>query len=325
MPPPLQPARRGLQGIIGLVVGLAILLFVISRMDFEATWAGILRANMGLYLLAFLAFYPSLPLRAIRWQLLLKRVSGHIGLLPLCSILFRAWTLNCALPGRTGDLYAAYLVREEHGQGGSRTAGTILASRVLDLVVLVGLVGAMLFGQLEWVGDEQASPLQRAVLVATGLLVAGLLFLLLGRGLSQRLLPRALGLKYERFLQGFNESARWWRGMPLLLALTAVLWLLEAVRLGLVMLALGQDPPLLWTTFLALGAAVLTVVPLTPGGLGTVELFYQELFAVAGIPAEVIGPVILLDRTINYWFILLAGGALFLLERQRGKNLEGDG
>jgi uncharacterized protein (TIRG00374 family) len=69
--------------------------------------------------------------------------------------------------------------------------------------------------------------------------------------------------------------------------------------------------------FLALAAAIATTLPFTPGGLGTVEALFAELFPRLGIPTLLTGSAIFLDRFINYWFILIAGLVYFLLNRSR--------
>ena len=62
--------------------------------------------------------------------------------------------------------------------------------------------------------------------------------------------------------------------MPLLGALTALVWLTEAFRLYFVVLALGfadTDLGLSGAMFVALIGSLLTAVPFTPAGLGLVE------------------------------------------------------
>lgn len=69
------------------------------------------------------------------------------------------------------------------------------------------------------------------------------------------------------------------------------------------------------------GAAAPNVIPMTPGYLCAVELSRQQLFQIADLPAEVIGPIELLNRVVNYWFILFAGGMLLIFERRRSARI----
>jgi uncharacterized protein (TIRG00374 family) len=96
------------------------------------------------------------------------------------------------------------------------------------------------------------------------------------------------------------------------------LWVLEAFRLWCVLGALDAPRPLGLTAFLALAAAVLTTLPVTPGGLGTVEAFYQQFLPLLGVSANAAASVAILDRSINYWIILVAGGLFFLFKKGIG-------
>ena len=62
-------------------------------------------------------------------------------------------------------------------------------------------------------------------------------------------------------------------------------------------------------------AAVLATLPATPGGLGTVEALYQQFLPQIGITASAAASAAILDRIINYWFILIVGGLYFLFRR----------
>jgi hypothetical protein len=149
-------------------------------------------------------------------------------------------------------------------------------------------------------------------LVLGGVLLLGLVALALLRGRLARRLPERYAIYLENFSHGLFGSLG---KLPLLLFSTLALWLLEAARLGCVLAAVGAAAAPDRVAFLALAAAIVTTLPLTPGGLGTVEALFAELFPRLGIAAAVSGSAIFLDRFINYWFILLAGLVYFIVTR----------
>lgn len=300
--------QRGL----GILIAIAALAWVILRIDLSQTLTAIAASDFRVLLLGFAGFYLTVPLRAVRWRILLLQVEGAVPLGFLMRTIFQAWFVNCSLPGRAGDLYAAYLMRSRCGLSMTRSAATIFTARVLDLSVLFALVAFVFFAYFRHLIPSGVRTLVYSGLVMGVALAAFLLVMVFARGLAIRVLPPRLGYYYDRFVGAFVGSLR---RIPTLLALTLALWLLEAVRLSCVLVALGASPPWGWVVFLALAAAVLTTLPITPGGLGTVELFYLEMFPIAGIPTELVGGIILMDRVINYWFILIAGALLFLTDR----------
>lgn len=307
--------QRRFRYLLSFGIAAVALVYVARHLDLRAVWAGIRAADWRWFLLGFGLFYLSLPLRAWRWQLLLANAGDRVGMGLLTRTVFRAWFVNCALPGRGGDLYSAYLLRAEAGLGLVRTGGTIFISRVLDLLTLVALLAGIFI-----VGFREQLAGGVAQLVYTGLIMGGVLLvglLLLAR--LRRPLARRLPERYAVHLENFGQGSVGSLGkLPLLLLSTLALWLLEAARLGCVLAAVGAATAPDRVAFLALAAAILTTLPLTPGGLGTVEALFAELFPRLGIPTAAGGSAIFLDRFINYWFILLAG--LVYLVWTRGKR-----
>lgn len=69
---------------------------------------------------------------------------------------------------------------------------------------------------------------------------------------------------------------------------------------------------------LAYGATmVLSMVPITPGGLGVVEAGLSATLALAGVPGGAAVLATLLYRLASYWLPLLAGAVAYLVYRRR--------
>jgi glycosyltransferase 2 family protein len=307
--------KRGrLQTALSFGIAVVGLIYVAFNLNFREVWAGIRASDFRWYLLGFALFYMSLPLRAWRWQVLLANAGDRLPLGHIIRTIFRAWFVNCALPGRGGDLYSAYLLRQEAGLSLVRTGGTIFTARMLDLITLIAL--------LAWIflaGFRDRLPAVFGNIVYSGLglvvlLVLGLIALGLFRERIAKRLPERFAIYLENFSHGLFRSMG---KLPLLLMATLLLWVLEAARLWCVLAAVGALVEPLRVAFLALAAAIVTTLPLSPGGLGTVEALFAELFPRMGIAATLSGSAIFLDRFINYWFILLAGLVYFLLTRGR--------
>ncbi len=307
--------RKGrLQTILSFGIAIVALVYVARNLNFQEVWAGIRASDFRWYLLGFGLFYLSLPLRAWRWQVLLANAGDEVGLRQVMRTIFRAWFVNCALPGRGGDLYSAYLLRQEEGLSLVRVGGTIFTARVLDLITLIALLAWIFLAGFR----EHLPPVFGNIVYSglglAGLLVLGLVALALFRERVAGLLPERFATYLNNFSHGLFRSVG---KMPLLLLSTLLLWVLEAARLWCVLAAVGALVEPVRVAFLALAAAIVTTLPLTPGGLGTVEALFTELFPRMGIAATLSGSAIFLDRFINYWFILLAGLVYFLLTRGR--------
>ena len=110
----------------------------------------------------------------------------------------------------------------------------------------------------------------------------------------------ALGPRWRRALAA--SVANW--GFDYLALVAALIFLDTNPRFSLVLLAYGA-------------AALLAMIPITPGGLGFVEAGLASLLVVAGVPAADALLATLAYRIVSYWLPLPAGLGAWLLFRQR--------
>ncbi len=322
--------------IVPLFVVLMLLVFVAQQSNLElnprSIGAVLAQANLWLVLVALIAFYASLVLRVVRWKLLLENVGYGTkdaplpGFPHLTKILFLSWFANVVVPAKLGDLYRAYLLRQEADVSTTRTFGTVFAERIIDLIALplFFIVAALisLHGQLP--GQVEIA-LEVCFVLMLGLVV-GLVALRFWRQQIGRLVPARFRPHYVHFQEGTLGS---FKRLYLLAPLTASIWVVESFRFLLVALATGLlsgDPLHIFAAALliALGESLLTTVPLTSGGVGFVEagMFAMILLFVphTGAAHNLAGATIVLDRLISLVSILVFGGLLFFVVMALGKR-----
>jgi uncharacterized protein (TIRG00374 family) len=266
----------------------------------------------------------------VRWRRLLDNVElttheeggRRMGIPALSEIMFLAWFANCIVPAKLGDVYRAYLLKLNVAVSFSTTIGTILAERIIDVVVLFLLMLAatgLSFGR--------AVPAEVLVLMQIGLglvvlVVIGLMGMRRLRPLIERLLPTRFHEQYARFEHGTLSS---FRGIPGLVAITGLAWAGEVARLYLVTLALGLSGIAQSViVFVALAAALMTTLPLTPAGLGFAEGAIVGVFLLAanaglapGVDEHTAASIALLDRGISYWSLIALGLVVYPLSRRK--------
>ena len=318
--------------IVSVIVPLVILILLVRALpgfDLAALPGLIGRANPLLFAAAFGVYYLGFPLRGLRWTLLLRGTGYAIRPRDATEIIFISWLVNCVVPAKLGDLYRAYLLKINSPVSLSRTFGTVFIERVLDLFAIVVLgLGA------GFVSFRTGLPPAVQIVFALGvavvvLLAAGLLTMRnLGRRILLRLpLPhRALEL-YDRFEQGVFGAVGL-RHLPPLVVITGFIWATEAMRLFLVVEALGIPGVHLGISgsfFVALSGSLLTAVPLTPGGLGIVETGVVGLLTlVYRVSAPAAVAITVLDRSISVLSIIVLGGIAYVVSPlRRGAGLRG--
>jgi uncharacterized protein (TIRG00374 family) len=333
--PSLGKRFLNVRTLLSFGLGFAIIAFLFTRVqiDVGAIVDRVRQANVWLLLLALIVFYTTFPIRAVRWRRLLDNVergttgtheegSRRLGIPALSEIMFLAWFANCIVPAKLGDVYRAYLLKLNVGVSFSTTIGTILAERIIDVVVLFVLMLAatgLSFGR--------AIPAEVLVLMQVGLALVVLVVVVLTfmrrlRPLIERVLPERLHEQYARFEDGTLNS---FHGIPMLVVLSVVAWAAEVARLYLVTLSLGLTGIAESViVFVALAAALMTTLPLTPAGLGVAEAAIVGVFLLAanaglapGVDEHAAASIALLDRGISYWSLIVIGLVVYPLSRKK--------
>jgi uncharacterized protein (TIRG00374 family) len=146
--------------------------------------------------------------------------------------------------------------------------------------------------------------------------VLGLISLRLFRTHIGRMVPARFREHYNHFQEGTLGS---FKRVPALTGLTVVVWLFEGIRFFFVALSLnlfnGDIAHIFVASlFIALGEALLTIVPFTAGGVGLVEGGMLAMIALFRPNAlSLAAAAILLDRTISLFSILIIGFTVFMI------------
>ena len=214
-----------------------------------------------------IAFYlAGCAVRAERWYELLRYNGAQPRRADAYGLVAVANFGNNVLPARAGDALRVVLIAPR-AQTDARTAiGTIVAERVLDVVVLVGLFVVLAYGVLGGIDMPSAGRLAFAALLVAGLIAAAAATALIlhRRGHLRRVLA---------FLAPMAEATRNLRsnhGLQLL-GITALVWALEWIGWWLAAQAAGLDLALLEVGYLMGLASVFALVPSGPGYVGTFD------------------------------------------------------
>jgi glycosyltransferase 2 family protein len=322
--------------IVPMAIIIALLVLAIKNLvtglNFSKVGTAIATANLALVFLGFIIYYASYIVRVARWRILLGNVGMGTQEMPLprfaklFEILFLSFFANTVVPAKLGDVYRAYLLKQETGSSGTRSFGTVLAERLLDFIVLLILfVGAALFNLHRITTDLNPSIRSTLEIGLIGLAVViiggviGLMLLRIYREPIRTRVPERFKPRFDDFQEGTLGS---FKHLPALTGLSAVVWLLESMRFLLVAwsIQLFTGDPLtsfFGAMFVALGESLLTVVPFTSGGIGIVEAGMLAMLMIFSSGSAIefqnhAAAAIVLDRLISLVSLLVMGGILYL-------------
>lgn len=300
----------------GLAVAIMVFVFRGLDIDIRDSWRQIRAANPWLFLGALGVYYLTFAIRAFRWtgmldQAGINRQNGYPvpGLPGMTQIIVLSWFANSVLPARLGDAYRSYLIKQRAMASFGVSFGTILAERLIDLVILVTVLlasGLIVFGTHTPEKTQQAF-IAGAVVVIVGVL--GVTMFWLFRESLERVIPHRIMPHYQKVRDGLFTALA--RPLPPSI-ISMLLWLLDGLRVYLVAWALGYQISYPAGIMVALISALVSIVPFTPAGLGFVEGFMVTALTQIGVPASTAAAIALLDRVITYLSLIVLGIPLYL-------------
>ena len=273
----------------GIAISLAALIWVLHTVDLGQVGRALQAASL-VWLAPVAVLLPAgFMLRAARWGTLFGRAGK-----PRWRNLFLATTIgylgNNILPARAGEFIRAYVLGQRERMAKSAVLATVIVERVVDLLVVLFLLAVTLlvYPLPDW--------LERAGAVAGVVSVAALAFVvclglwgyrLVGWILRWlRFLPGSWLSKLEAvgsgFLAGVSGSGSW-QQMVSFLAYTGVIWFLEVLIVWLVAQALSLPISMGGCLCVMLAVGLGTMIPSSPGYVGTYEFFAAGALAVLGI------------------------------------------
>lgn len=310
----------------------AIGLYVVwpSLMTVFSAWPQLKDLNPGWFLAMLLLEAGSF---ACAWTLI--RLALHArGWMRIATSQLAGNAVSRIVPGgaAAGGALQFQMLTAEGGLEGPRVATGLTAASLISTGTLLALPVLTLPAML-W-GAPVARELRSAVLVGLGLFVlmtiVGAVLLsterplrLIGRGVDRvrntlrRKGPPAHGLPdrlvQERDLIREDLGSRWWVAV---LASTGN-WALDLSALLAALVAVGSRPRPSLVLLAYVVAAILGMIPITPGGLGFVEAGLTATLVLAGVSAADAAFATLAYRLVSYWLPLPAGLIAYALFRRR--------
>lgn len=258
--------------------------------------------------------------RIRRWQLLLRHENPALRWRQCAGPLLAGFAMNNVLPFRAGDVLRCVGFGGQLGVSGGGAAATLFSERLLDALTLLLALGLALavFG-IDGQRFFAVSGAAVAALTVTLLLFPRLLVpaLRAAAWLAGRALPRLgerIGREVGRAVELLDATSRRQALVPLM-GWSCFVWVAEGAMFYCVARSLPglEAPTVAW---LALPVATLaTLLPGTPGHLGTFDYFAAEAMAAGGNSALAATAYALLVHLWVWWPVTAAGGLWLWLRR----------
>ena len=298
--------RRALVALGGVAISAIFLWLAIRDADATEVQAALEDAEVGLVLLAVVAFGTGYFLQALRWRKIAN--TPRPGIRRFYEMVICGLACNNVLPVRIGELLRAGWLSREAPMPGGRALGTVALDRVCDVVTLAVMlvIGIQAVPTPGWLKRIVIGALLVVVALAAALVFARLYTRARERdrrtrGRVRRIVRDTIDMLGEPV--GRRRAATW-------LGLSAVTWTLGTLAVYLVGESVGIDLAPLDAVFVSSALALGVAIPSSPGYVGTYQWLGVASLGLLDVPvSEALAFSILMQAS---WYVptTLAGGAI---------------
>lgn len=268
-------------------------------------------------------FVLALVLASANYAIRFARWHHYLGALNISVphreslLIFLAGFVMSITPGKLGEVFKSFLLKERHGISVTRTGPIVLAERITDLLALVLLcgTGAMVFPQ------GAAFALAAAALVGTA--VAAISWRPLGEWfLRLSVKIPVVNRLSERLREAYEAMHSLMRPRSLVVAtlMSTLAWALECVALWLIVRGFGEATITMTAAVFAYSSSTIAgALAMLPGGLGVTEAgMYGAVELLGdGVTHPVAVAATLLARLATLWWAVVVGAVALVLLQSR--------
>ncbi len=224
-------------------------------------------------------------------------------------LMFLSSFIMAITPGKVGEVFKSYLLKEQNGTAISRSAPIVLAERITDFLslILLSMIGALMFGY------------ETKLIVITGVFFVVLIMLISSKKISYWLIGFFERFKFfskfsHKVHTAYDSIYQMVRFKELIvtLLLSLVAWFFECAGFYVVINSFGIENlvhiNIFAATFIYGFATIAGAVTMLPGGLGATEASIAFLLvSLQNVSENVAVAGTLIIRVATLWFAVLVG------------------
>jgi len=297
-----------------------LLAVILASIDLKHTGSLLLSAQPGWLLLALAVIALERLVMAYKWQVLLAARQLRVPLLRMLKICYLSNFLGAFLPSSLGVDALRSFSLYRYGTRLSDSVSSVLVDKLLALTA--ALLAPVLV--VLWMPGSVPEPMIRAVVLgvagcfAAGLLLVGNRRLVLAllewlQGRLQRALWTRLWVRAQGLYANFHGYTAHRSTLAYVFALSLVFQALRVLGVYAIGLSLGLAPGI-FTYFVFVPMIILlTMLPISVGGIGVREGAFVYFFTGAGVPAAEAVALALLLYLVSMVSVL-PGAVIYLRE-----------
>lgn len=238
--------KKGL-ALLKIAISLLLIYFVFTKVDFQEVWGILQKSHRGYIVLALLFFIASKVFSAFRLNLHFRQLSVFLTQKSNLKLYLLGMFYNLFLPGGIGgDAYKGYLIRKKFEVSTKKVVSILLLDRLSGMLLLFVYACLLAMGLKDLLLSDYR------ILFGLGIILSILAFWLLNK--------RFFGYVFPIFWKSVGYSA--------------LVQGLQLASLFCILNALSIENHSLAYLFVFLISSIVSVLPLTIGGIGSREVTF---------------------------------------------------
>jgi len=318
--------RKKIFSIIQIIITLALLFYLSKKVNLTEAFIIMKQANFYFLILSALFFQIFLIVGNWRWKILLDARNIRFSFGYLMKVYFISWFFNNILPTTIGGdvLRVAYTAKKDDITGRSSSSPAFAAAFVDRFIGFIGLFFfASLAAGVLFLSKKGQN--QYLLLNLLGFIILIVILLAVFSDSVHRVFSKIfarikifrLGERFERAYSEVKEYRQTKSKLIYSFLLSLLIQALSGFIWFFIALGISVTTSVLYYFLYIPGIGVLTMVPITVGGLGMRENIFVNIFNnVLGVAREKATAISGLYLIINLIFALIGGIVFLFVKRQ---------
>lgn len=308
--------------LFSVVLGAVVFLGLSIYANFNELMEAFAFYNWLMFPLILLLSLCNYMFRFFRWEYYTKVLDIKIER-KMSFLIFLSSFIMSITPGKIGEVFKSYLLKEQNDTPVSKSAPIVFAERITDFLslVLLSLTGALMFGY----GTK--------LIIGFGVFFVALVFVISNRKLSYAIIGIMEKLKFvsrisHKIHTAYDSIYQMVRFKELIITiiLSIFAWSFECLSFYLVIngfnVAGAPHIDIFIATFVYGFATIAGAITMLPGGLGATDASITGLLVLLTIPKSIAVAATLIIRAATLWFAVVVGiVAVMFYQKVSHKNI----
>lgn len=307
------------------LIGIFIFIFLVFKIGTGKIIAAVLAVDIRYLAVATILVVPIAFLQTYKWSLLLRIQRMHVDFGSLIKIAFIGWFYGFITPGKFGAFIRVFYLKEITGERLGKCTSNVLIDRIVDFFVLLTFAT---FGSILLI--NYFSSLFSVLVAVFVILIAAFLFFM-KKERSRRvlqviyyLLPSVLRKNASETFDSFYKDIPRVRDLGKIYLIGIFSWIVVYTQIYIVARGFSVNVPYLYFILIFPIATIISLLPITIGGIGTREASLIVLFSIFNVPPETVVAFSLTGYILSELYF--AGpGAFFAYRMDKKRKAMGGG